>query len=182
MSDGSGGCGVAELVVFILALIFGTACSLTSKVLMSMESTGLTGETEQFTNPLFQTCTMFVGMLFSLPIHYTLVHFKIPFYGYAHYDDSRGKYMSVDGEETDKPKDISWSVYMWLLIPALFDLIATALCMFGLRYVDVSIYQMLRGGSIVFVALLKQFYLMDKLKRFMWVGVLWNVVSICFVG
>lgn len=182
MAEGHGGCGFAELTVFVLALIFGTACSLTSKVLMSMESKGLTGETELFTNPLFQTCTMFIGMLLSLPIHYAVKHWKIPFYGYAHYDESRGKYVALNGEDADRPKEISWSIYMWLLVPALFDLVATALCMFGLRYVDVSIYQMLRGGSIVFVALLKQFYLMDRLKRFMWVGVIWNVVSICLVG
>ncbi len=182
MAEGHGGCGVSEFVVFVLALIFGTACSLTSKVLMSMESKGLTGETELFTNPLFQTCTMFIGMLASLPVHYAVLKFKIPFYGYAHYDETRGKYIAINGEDTDKPKEISWSIYMWLLVPALFDLVATALCMFGLRYVDVSIYQMLRGGSIVFVALLKQFYLLDKLKKFMWVGVWWNFVAICLVG
>ena len=73
-------------------------------------------------------------------------------------------------------------MYFLLLAPALFDLIATALCMFGLLYVDVSIYQMLRGGAIVFVAILKHTVLGDKLKKFMWVGVGWNVLSIILVG
>lgn len=73
-------------------------------------------------------------------------------------------------------------MYFLLIIPALFDLLATALCMFGLLYVNVSIYQMLRGGAIVFVAFLKHFVLGDKLKRFMWIGVAWNVVSIVLVG
>jgi hypothetical protein len=146
MGEGHGGCGVAELTMFVLALIFGTGCSLTSKILMSMESVGLSGKLELFTMPLFQTTTMFVGMVASLPVHFLLLKFKIPFYGYSHYDETKGVYIDVDGKESlEKPKEISWSVYMWLLVPAMFDLIATALCMFGLRYVRVSIYQMLRG-------------------------------------
>jgi hypothetical protein len=54
--------------------------------------------------------------------------------------------------------------------------------MYGLRYVNVSIYQMLRGSAIVFVAILKQFVLRDPLRPYMWVGVFWNVVSIVLVG
>jgi hypothetical protein len=49
-------------------------------------------------------------------------------------------------------------------------------------YIGVSIYQMLRGGAIIFVALLKHYMLKDKLKKFMWVGVFWNVVAIILVG
>ncbi len=41
---------------------------------------------------------------------------------------------------------------------------------------------MLRGGAIVFVAILKQFVIGDKLKKFQWVGVMWNVVAIVLVG
>lgn len=41
---------------------------------------------------------------------------------------------------------------------------------------------MLRGSAIVFVAILKQFVLKDVLRKYMWVGVWWNVVSIILVG
>jgi len=47
--------GVGALVVFVGALIAGTACSLTSKVMLSMKSVGITGEIEDFSFPLFQT-------------------------------------------------------------------------------------------------------------------------------
>ena len=174
---------MTELLVFMAALIFGTGCSLTSKILLSMESIGLSGEVEKFSNPLFQTCTMFIGMLASLPMHWAVMKFKLPFVGYSHYNKAEGAYIKVGGDEdTDGPKEIPWSVYIALIIPAMFDLAATALCMFGLYHVDVSIYQMLRGGSIVFVAILKQFMLGDILKNFMWVGVSWNVMSIVLVG
>ena len=73
-------------------------------------------------------------------------------------------------------------MYFLLIIPSLFDLAATALCMLGLLHVQVSIYQMLRGSAIIFVAILKHFALGDKLRDFMWVGVFWNVVSIILVG
>lgn len=132
-----------------------------------MHSIGLSGEMELFSNPLFQTLGMFVGMLCSLGMHTAVKVFKIPFPGYDH---------SVPSEPLP-----TW-MYFLLAVPSLFDLVATALCMFGLRLVNVSIYQMLRGGSIIFVALLKQFFLKHPLTKFMWIGVIWNVVSIVLVG
>jgi drug/metabolite transporter (DMT)-like permease len=73
-------------------------------------------------------------------------------------------------------------MYFFLAIPSVFDLAATALCMMGLRYLDVSVYQLLRGSGIIFVALMKQHVLGDHLYRFQWIGVFWNVVSVFLVG
>ena len=74
MSGGHGGseptCGMAEFLVFVGALVAGTGCSLCSKVLLSMQSVGLSGELESFQNPLFQTWGMFLGMVFALPVHF----------------------------------------------------------------------------------------------------------------
>ena len=42
------GCGINEVMVFVLALIAGTGCSLTSKVLLDMESVGMDGEMKKF--------------------------------------------------------------------------------------------------------------------------------------
>ena len=56
MSEGEEvSCGAAAVMVFILALIAGTFCSLSSKVLLSMKGIGMTGEVEDFSFPLFQT-------------------------------------------------------------------------------------------------------------------------------
>lgn len=38
------------------------------------------------------------------------------------------------------------------------------------------------GGAIVFVALLKEFAIGHRLRKFQWVGVFWNLVSIILVG
>jgi len=73
-------------------------------------------------------------------------------------------------------------MYFFLAIPSVFDLGATAFCMMGLVYLDVSIYQLLRGSGIVFVALMKQYALGDRLRTYQWIGVFWNVVSVLLVG
>mmetsp|Transcript_12649 Transcript_12649/g.21379 ORF Transcript_12649/g.21379 Transcript_12649/m.21379 type:complete len:366 (+) Transcript_12649:419-1516(+) len=64
--------------------------------------------------------------------------------------------------------------------PSVFDMVATAMCMFGLVDVSVSLYQMLRGGSsIAFTSLMKHFFLPgDGLQLQNWVGVAFCLVSI----
>lgn len=155
-----------SLIIFLLALVAGTFCSLTSKIMLNMSAIGMDGQMEAFSYPLFQTFGMFLGMLAGLVLHVLVLKFKIPFPGYDH----------------DNISPTPMWMYMMLIFPSVFDLIATCLCMFGLKYVNVSIYQMLRGSAIVFVALLKHFALGDKLKKYMWVGIFWNVVSIVLVG
>ena len=48
-------CGCFELLVFVAAIVFGTACSILSKTMMSLHGEGKTGETEQFQKPIFQS-------------------------------------------------------------------------------------------------------------------------------
>ena len=58
-SDHGANVGVGIKVgVFLGALVAGTGCSLTSKILLSMHSIGASGEEEPFENPLFQTWGM----------------------------------------------------------------------------------------------------------------------------
>lgn len=214
-SSGSKKCGLFELVVFIAAIVSGTCCSICSKTMMQLHSTGITGEDEVFTKPLFQTLGMFVGMTFGLVMHFAVLIFRIPFPGYYHTEHkavSNGstilptvnvpKYGSVNETASHKESEtllkkelptvnesspqqkstVPIWMYFFLAIPSIFDLGATALCMMGLRYLDVSIYQLLRGSGIIFVALMKQHVLKDHLYSFQWVGVIFNVVSVVFVG
>ena len=125
--------------------------------MLDMESVGIDGEMEKFSFPLFQTFGMFVGMTAALGMHFAVLKFEIPFPGYKH--AGKKGYSAIEGGQQDAPQEIPTWMYFVLIIPALFDLVATALCMYGLLYVNVSIYQMLRGAAIIFVALLKQFYL-----------------------
>lgn len=190
--DGPKTCGLTELLVFIAALVFGTMCSIMSKNMMGLHGEGLTGERELFEKPIFQTFGMFLGMTFALLMHFVVIALKIPFPGYAHGgvseessdDEEKGEKSGLlPKKQTEKaPATTPTWMYFFLAIPALFDLVATALCMMGLRYIPVSIYQLLRGSGIIFVAVMKQTFLHDKLHSFQWIGIGWNVISVLMVG
>lgn len=158
-----------------------------------------------------QTFGMFVGMCFGLVMHWFVLAFKIPFPGYSHAQTSAGSsslasngggnstnYGAISNEKdpliknsnndsngnadaSEQDRLPTW-MYFFLAIPSIFDLGATALCMMGLQYLDVSIYQLLRGSGIIFVALMKQHVLGDHLYTFQWMGIFWNVVSVFMVG
>ena len=164
-------CGLAELLIFLAAIVSGTACSICSKTMMELHGEGITGDDEVFQKPIFQTFGMFVGMMFGLIMHWLVLAFKIPFPGYKHADSGKveveltgGVYGSIETEkdpllkkvtevqEDDSTENQSLPVWMYffLAIPSVFDLLATVLCMMGLQYLDVSIYQLLRGsGTLV---------------------------------
>lgn len=170
--SGSNTCGVNEAIVFVVALVAGTGCSLSSKVLLDMHSVGMSGEPEPFEDPLFQTWVMFLGMVMALPCHFM--------YESWNKKKSGMKIVSPDLDEEDE--SIPMSTYLLLIIPATFDLAATALCMFGLTFISASIYQLLRGACIVFVALMKNYLLKDPLAGYMWLGVWMIAAAICMVG
>jgi len=193
-SEGSKTCGLTELIVFLAALVFGTMCSIMSKNMMGLHGVGTNGEMQLFEKPIFQTFGMFLGMMFALLMHHVVLALKIPFPGYDHgsssyapKDDDAEKGESTrllkkTKTENEGPPETPLWMYYFLAIPALFDLGATALCMMGLRYIPVSIYQLLRGSGIIFVAIMKQNFLGDKMYTFQWVGIFWNVISVLLVG
>jgi hypothetical protein len=138
--------------------------------MMGLRGEGITGEEELFQKPIFQTFGMFVGMTFGLVMHWLVLFFKIPFPGYPGYGkdgnetapfnaENGATYGTIDdekkglvekgaaGEMTNKPETLPVWMYFFLAIPSVFDLGATALCMMGLQYIDVSIYQLLRGSG-----------------------------------
>eukprot|EP00956_Cyclotella_meneghiniana_P021870 scaffold40502_cov90-Cyclotella_meneghiniana.AAC.5 len=127
---------------------------------------------------------MFLAMMLVLPLHWVAMIFKIHFPGYKFRiedegADTRNDYFNFKPESSSAT---SIRMYFILAIPAIFLLIANALMMIGLQYLDVSIHQTLRGSLIIFVALLKEYVLKHHLLKFHWVGVFWNMVSVVFVG
>ena len=135
------GCGFAEVMVFILALVAGTGCSLTSKVLLDMESVGMDGVTKKFEKPLFQTLGMFVGMCAALILHAGVRIFKIPFPGYVHAKKSSGKgrskrvgYAAVgevgDDDDEDDDDEGPQAIPVWMVSA---DRVALLFC-FGIYF------------------------------------------------
>ena len=160
--------GLTELLVWLAALFCGTCCSVLNKQMLLVKAENMAGQMTTFACPLFQTFAMFLGMAVGVPCHFIVKYFGINFPGYNPKEPTK----------TDMPM---W-MYFYLITPACFDLCSTFLSMCGLNYVNVSIYQMLRGAAIVFVAILKQFFLHDALSNFQWIGIFWNVVAIFLVG
>jgi multidrug transporter EmrE-like cation transporter len=192
-------CGLTEILLFVAAIVSGTACSICSKTMMDLKGIGSTGDVESFSKPIFQTFGMFVGMMFGLILHVIVLVFRIPFPGYTHsvtttttttttttatsIPTERDSLLSSSATANkDSSQQLPGWIYLILALPSIFDLGATVLCMMGLRYLDVSIYQLLRGSGIVFVALMKHYALKDRLYSFQWIGVGWNVVSVILVG
>jgi hypothetical protein len=145
-------CGLTELIIFIAAIVTGTACSICSKTMMELHAVGMDGEVELFQKPIFQTFGMFIGMTFGLVMHYVVLRFSIPFPGYDH-NPATTKETAADGDKKSKqhsteltsllpqksimnrqqssmPETPAWMFY-FLAIPSIFDLAATALCMLG---------------------------------------------------
>ena len=48
-------CGLTEQIIFVLAILSGTACSICSKVMMQIHGEAIGGEIEVFGKPIFQT-------------------------------------------------------------------------------------------------------------------------------
>merc|ERR1719359_1854330 len=72
--------------------------------------------------------------------------------------------------------------FMYIGVPASFDLLATGLMLYGLTLMSASIYQMLRGSMIVFSALMYKFVMKKETFSFHWVGVTFCVIGITSVG
>jgi hypothetical protein len=139
-------CGLSEIVVFLGALAGGTLCSLTSKIMLSMKGRGLSGRTEAFSSPLFQTFAMFLSLNLALVIHFASIYFKIPLPGQENEVDH-----DHDEKKLKSLKKSQMITYILLICPTIFDIAATCLAMAGLMYVSVSIYQILRGKPFLSV-------------------------------
>ena len=69
-----------------------------------------------------------------------------------------------------------------LLIPTFLDFMATTLNTIGLTMLAGSAYQMMRGASILFVAILSRFYLKSKLRMFHYVAIIIVLSGLMLVG
>merc|ERR1712203_611831 len=61
-------------------------------------------------------------------------------------------------------------------------IIATALCSIGMLYIPASVWQMLRGSSIIFAAMFSMLALNKKMYAFNWVGLGLCVSGVLLVG
>jgi drug/metabolite transporter (DMT)-like permease len=113
------------------------------------------------------TFLMFIGMLAALPLHW----FQL-------FHNRRKRELKVqNGEEVGAETATSWRTCFLLLVPTLFDLLATALGAAGLLFLPVSVYQLTRCSVMITTALIKVLIFRDGLTSFQWVGIAVNTVG-----
>jgi len=165
-------CNTQSAIVFIVGLISGTMCILTAKTLFEMKSVGLSGKEELFKPAVFETFVMFFGMVFALPLYLLMECIKRL--------RARGDPVAEAALAAETP--ITFKMLAILAVPSVFDLSSVILMMAGLMHINASIWMILRGGGIVFVALMKQFALGDNLTLPMWFGVAIITLAVLIVG
>ena len=131
-----------------------------------------------YTRPLMQTLLMFVAMSLALPIYYAYLYF---FHDPEAVLRAGGEPMFEKHPRNKYPK-IKKKMWFILAAPACTDMLGTMSMMIGLLYVSVSVYQLVRCLVIVYVALLRRFYLSRDVYGYQWLGVFINAMSVAIVG
>ena len=172
MGGGERACDAQSAAVFVIGLVAGTVCIIVSKALFELKAVGSTGKLEEVHPPVFESFVMFFGMLFALPMYLSGECYK----------RYRAQSDSVARAALEAETKVTFGMLLSLGMPAIFDLSSVLLMMAGLMHIPASMWMLLRGGGIVFVALMKQFVLGDKLSTSMWVGVGTITLAVCLVG
>ena len=146
-------------IIIPCMLIFGTCYSITQKVLLQQSSEGYAGKVHKFDKPFTQCLLMITAMMLILIVR--------------RFWDSTGK-----GPHPPTP----FRTRLILAIPASLDLTTTTLNIFGLIYVNVSIYQMLRGALIVFTSILNIVVLKRRISAHEWLGITMVIIALILIG
>jgi drug/metabolite transporter (DMT)-like permease len=71
---------------------------------------------------------------------------------------------------------------LYLLVPAFFDLISSTLQYTSLNFVSASIYQMMRGGTVLTTFIFSILFLKLKIKNFQLYGCALVLLGVIVVG
>ena len=142
-------------------LLFGTATSVCMKVMLQLKAAGYMGRVHNYDKPFMQSILMFFAMAFSVLI---------------------AKVWDPEAKKKGKRPASSWRQKIMVSIPAAFDLFASTLMTFGLIYINVSIFQMLRGSMVIFSAILSILFLKKKIKGYEWLGIVCTTIALIMIG
>lgn len=151
-----------EFINIIGVIVFGTCTSLSLKIMMYCESRGFNGEITKFEKPFTQSLIMFIAMLCIYPLKYT-------------------EKKEVEGRMIPLPKRSFREIFL-PCIPSFCDLIASTLNVFGLKYIPLSIFQMLRSSIVVFTALLTRIFLKKALYGYQYFSVALTTFALLLIG
>jgi drug/metabolite transporter (DMT)-like permease len=164
-----------------LMLFAGTCATVVQKFMLEQRTMGRSiYPVHNFGKPWFLTLVMFVAEVLALVFYQISLRLKANSPDSAMYTDLvEGNDSPVTASRTPPSR---LRLYLTLGLPALCDLVGSALMGIGLLYIDASIWQMLRGALTIFSALLHAFVLKRKQRSCMWAGVILVTVSLVIVG
>jgi drug/metabolite transporter (DMT)-like permease len=169
---------ISKTTCYIIGLlVFGSLNTLTTKIQFELSSIGVDGEQKHFKKPWFGTLTMFLGMVIVLGIHFTNVLLRK-----SKKKDHEVHLLEAASKKQAVKEASFWEASKLIAVPAILDLLATALCFVGILYNSASVFQMLRGSMIIFSACLSVLVLRKKLHAYHWTGVGICCLAIVLVG
>ena len=184
------------LTIMLVMVISGSVSTITIKILQFSPPGG------NFYHPWFVTFNMFIGEFLCLIPYYineywTKLSSPNPNTTAPNTDRSSvaeignevGENISLHSsrnliEPSNKPAssekpDIN--IFL-IIIPTLCDMCSSTMLYLGLTMMASSVYQMLRGSSIVFIALFSYLVLKSKIYKHNWLGLGSVIIGLIFVG
>ncbi|XP_050442962.1 solute carrier family 35 member F6-like [Adelges cooleyi] len=156
-------------IILAVGLVFtGFTNTISIKWADNIESAGTDGKVRKFNHPFVQALIMFLGEFMCLLV------FKIAFKYHMKRQYSVEDSRIVNGNQKFNP--------LLFFFPAICDMVASTLMYIGLNFTYASSYQMLRGGVIIFTAILSKMFLRRKVTVRHWMGILLIIVGLCVVG
>jgi len=164
------------VVCFVAGMLAtGTLNTLTTKILFTLSTVGIDGELEVFRKPWFGTWNMLFAMSLVLAVEKVIACL-------CRRSNNKGPAL-LEPEETSGGHTKTYRQKILLVaIPAACDLLATAFACIGIMYIPASVWQMLRGATIIFAAMFSIACLGRKLLGFNWLGLLLCVIGVTIVG
>jgi len=165
-------------VILVAFVVCGTCSTVLGKLLFQCTAEGSDGSIHNFQKPLFQNTGMFTGMSLCLLVFFIqqrLVSTK------ATLEERRSLLSDADEHAAAKQKK-NYRVYYVVLVPAICDFVATYMMNIGLLWINASVWQMIRGSIVFFVALIRWFWLKKPIHNYQWFGVFVVMSALCIIG
>ncbi|XP_050530943.1 solute carrier family 35 member F6-like [Daktulosphaira vitifoliae] len=157
-----------EIFLVVGLIVSGSINTISVKWADTMEAPGRDGTIRKFHHPFVQSLSMFLGEFLCL------IFFKLALLYYVKKKRSTEDRTIITGNQNFNP--------FILFFPAMCDMISTTVMYIGLNFTYASSFQMLRGGVIIFTALLSKVYLKRNLTIRHWLGIFIIIIGLATVG
>ncbi|EAR87949.1 nucleotide-sugar transporter (macronuclear) [Tetrahymena thermophila SB210] len=130
----------------------------------------------------YQNTTIIDGVAFNHPFIQCIIMFlgmHMPLYWYIYKSKTNTLNMEIDPTKKSMKQ---FKDYLQVWIPAICDFISSTLNFTALNFIDSSVYQMLRGGTIIFTSIFSKWMFRKKFLAYRYVGIGQVVVGLVIVG